>query len=103
MPRQPHEATDQLRNAVAEMMAIGLQQKQVCKLLGLDAKTLKEHCRREIEHGHAKIVVEVGQSLIAKALEGNVKAAELIMRARAGWTVDGGTTVSVVPKRQRKF
>jgi hypothetical protein len=96
MSRPAHQPTDQLRRAVAEMAAIGLQKQQVARILGIDMKTLAKYYRKDFEHGLARVVSEIGRGLIAKARDGDRRAQEFFLRSKAGWRPDNPMVVNAV-------
>lgn len=85
MGRPEHEPTDDSREYVGRMVAIGIDQESIAAILEIDAKTLRKHYRHELDHGKAIANAKVGTSLFQKATGGDTTAAIFWMKTRAGW------------------
>lgn len=88
--RPPHEPTKQTRKFVVSMVAAGIEQLEIARVLGITKPTLHKHYRAELDTGQALAVTEVAQSLFnmatGKAGPPNVTAAIFYLKARAGWS-----------------
>ena len=68
-----------------------LKKKQLCALLGISYSTLEKACERDeevmkaYEQGRMMTLAHVGQSVIAQALNGDVKAAMFVLETQAKW------------------
>jgi DNA-binding XRE family transcriptional regulator len=91
-PWQPSE--DQLK-MVENMSAMGIRQDDMAKMLEIDPKTLRKHCRKELDQGSIKATMKVAQSLFKQATEDHNTAAQIFwMKARAGWTEKTQTEIT---------
>jgi hypothetical protein len=72
------------------MVANGIPQEHIARMLGVMAKTLRKHCNTEIAIGKAIANFRVADALFKKATDPNggaasVAAAMFFLKARAGW------------------
>ncbi|MEF2073497.1 hypothetical protein [Consotaella aegiceratis] len=70
------------------MAGYGVPETDIARVVGIDPKTLRKHCRDELETGHVKANSRVAESLYKKAIgngAGSVTAAIFWMKTRAGW------------------
>lgn len=88
--RPPYEPTDKDRKFVVSMVATGVDQLEIARVLGITKPTLAKHFREELNTGQALANTEVAMSLFNMATgkngPANVTAAIFWMKARAGWT-----------------
>ena len=56
------------REAVRMMTAVGVDQEQICRFFKITQKTLRKHCRDEIDSGVAEATLAVGRSMYQMAL-----------------------------------
>lgn len=74
------------RKLVTDMSAYGLTHKQIAGVMHCDEKTLRKHCREELDNGAPRAIRAVAESLYNQALSGNVTASIFFLKARAGWS-----------------
>jgi DNA-binding CsgD family transcriptional regulator len=103
-PKQPahrpsHAPTEADRTKVYAWTAYGLDQDQICLVLGIAKKTLQKHYRKELDRAAILAQVQIVQSLYNRAKAGDVNAIKFYLQNRAPgqWSekltvVDGGTT-----------
>jgi predicted acetyltransferase len=69
------------------MSAMGIPQEHIATVMDIDAKTLRKHCGRELDHGSIKATYKVAQNLFRQATKDNNTAAMIFwMKVRAGWS-----------------
>ena len=78
--------TDEQRKLVKSMVAVGITQEKICKVIGIAKGTLEKHFEEEIATAAAEANTAVGQSLFDQATGGNVSAAIWWTKARMGWS-----------------
>ncbi len=77
---------------VEKLAGRGLSYEQICLCLGICDKTLLRKRRESsdlsdaIERGRAKGVKDITNALFDKAMTGDVRACELFLKCRCGWT-----------------
>ncbi|MFZ4748691.1 MAG: hypothetical protein ACOYLK_17710 [Sphingomonas sp.] len=87
--RPSHAPTPEQRKQVELMSAYGIKQAEIAGVLGIDRNTLMKHYREELDLGTAKVVAQVANSLVKKALSDRpdaVNAAKFFLERRAGWS-----------------
>lgn len=91
----PWEPTEEQRKQVETMSAMGIRQDDMAKILDVDPKTLRKHCRKELDQGSIKATMKVAQSLFKQATEQDNTAAMIFwMKARAGWSEKTQTEIT---------
>jgi len=88
MARPSHRPDPAQRRQVEAMAGYGIPEADIACVLEIDAKTLRRHYRRELDHGHMKATAKVAENLYKKATgEGReaVVAAIFWLKTRAGW------------------
>lgn len=75
MPRKAWEPTDQERDYVRSMAEIGLPQDDIASVIKVAPKTLRLHCRQELDEGAAHGKNAILKRLHAIALKGSTKEA----------------------------
>ena len=66
---------------------MGIPQEHIATVMDIDPKTLRKHCRKELDNGSIKATYKVAQNLFRQATEENNTAAMIFwMKARAGWS-----------------
>lgn len=88
MPRQSWNPSPQDRKQVKALAAYGVPQADIARVLDVDAKTLRKHCRDELDNGATEANAKVAESLYRKALgdgQGAVTAAIFWAKTRMGW------------------
>jgi hypothetical protein len=83
--------TDKDRDMVRVMVAGGILQTDIGKVLGISHVTLRKHFRREIDVGAAEIAGRMVQSLVTMALgteteQPNFNAIKWYTQAKMGWS-----------------
>jgi DNA-binding XRE family transcriptional regulator len=77
------------------MAAMGIPQEDMGKIVGVEAKTLRKHCRKQLDTGSIKATLKVAQSLFKQATEESNTAAMIFwMKARAGWSEKTKTEIT---------
>lgn len=94
-----HEITDYTRNQVKLMVACGLPNYQIAKIMQIDQKTLRKHYENELDIGHDDLIGKVGMKLIMTALSDkpNALSAQQFFLSRRGkglWTENKSIEVS---------
>ena len=85
--RPPFQPSDEQRKTVTAMAGYGIPQEGICKVIGIDLKTLRKHFREELDKGEIVATTKVAESLFKMATEDkNVSAAIFWMKARANWS-----------------
>ena len=72
--KPPHEPTEKDRMLVRLGSATGMPQEDIAKVIGITAKTLREHYRDELDTGKAKANMMVAGELYKLCAAGNVAA-----------------------------
>lgn len=84
-----HEPTAESRKTVEAMIAYGVPQDDVAKVIGVDPKTLRKHYREQIDTAVAKANAKVAESLFKQATkqeDASVPAMIFWLKVRAGWS-----------------
>ncbi len=87
--RPPHRPTDIQRRLVQMLAAEGVPQREICRLLAIDPKTLRKRYRRELDVGAAKLECALTFHLLRIAGgRGAValKAIRFALQSRFGWS-----------------
>ena len=93
--RPAWEPTEDQLKQIETMSAMGITHEQMSAIIGVDAKTLRKHCRKELDQGSIKATMKVAQNLFKQATEeGNTAAMIFWMKARAGWSEKTKTELS---------
>ena len=88
MGRRAHKPDTVSRRQVEAMVAYGVPETDLARVLDIDPKTLRKHYRDELDTGHVKATAKVAEFLFHKATtEGSqcVTAAIFWMKTRGGW------------------
>ena len=88
MGRRAHRPDAFHRRQVEAMAGFGVPERDIARVLAVDAKTLRRHYREELDTGHIKATAKVAEFLFRKATtEGPqcVTAAIFWMKTRGGW------------------
>ena len=85
MGRPRWQPSEQQKQQVTMLAAIGIQQSIISKLLGVSEPTLRRACRHELATGLARANGQIGAALFGAAMGGNVAAIIFWMKTRAGW------------------
>ncbi len=102
MARPPASFSEEQRESIKVMAGIGIIHKNIAKVMGTTSKTLRKHCKHELDVGGTEATMEVAKSLYNLAVGGNVAACIFWMKARAGWTerheVTGKDRKDLIPR-----
>ncbi|PKA39657.1 hypothetical protein CWR43_30800 [Rhizobium sullae] len=77
------------RRLVRVLASQGIPQFHICRVLGIDGKTLRKHFRRELDIGGARLEASLALRLlnIASGKDATaLKAVIFLLRARFGWS-----------------
>ena len=88
MGRRVHKPDPAGRRQVEALAGYGIPEAEIAGVVGIDAKTLRKHYRKELDKGHIKANSRIAESLYRKALgDGaqSVTAAIFWMKTRAHW------------------
>jgi len=85
MAKKAHKPTEQNKRQVKIMVAAGIEQPLMAKILGISASTLKKYYKAELAIGKAEVVTAVAAALYKKAMSGNVTAQIFMLKTRGGW------------------
>jgi len=83
------EATDERKRLVKGLVAFGIPQMEIAKLIGCGDRTLRAKFRHELDIGKAEAVAKVANFLFQKATSGNsahnITAAIFYLKAQGQW------------------
>jgi hypothetical protein len=86
MPRPKLNPTQEQRQMVKTMTAMGAKQEDIALRIGVrSAKTLRKHFRNELDRGASEANLSVAQALFKKTREGDIEAIIFWLKSRAGW------------------
>lgn len=88
MARPSHQPTERTRQQVEMLVSFGLTQDAIAAIIGIHDETLRKHYAHELDHGRAKVVAQVANSLVKKALSDrtdSVSAAKFYLQSQGGW------------------
>ena len=85
MPRPQHQPTPEQRYLVSMHATVGTPHATIADILGIDAKTLRKHYRKELDHAMATANATIGGALYRKARDGDTAAMIFWMKTRARW------------------
>ena len=87
MARPRLTPTDEQRQKVKSMAAMGIPQEQIVQMIGCRSpKTLRRHFRKELDAGAMEANYNVTKTLYAMATSGkDTDATKFWLRCRAGW------------------
>lgn len=80
-----HEPTDENRELVQQLSAMGTRYEDIALELDISADTLTKYYRRELDKGRIKANAKVAQGLYNQAINGNTSASMFWLKTRAGW------------------
>jgi hypothetical protein len=83
--RPPFEPDNEQRLAVTTLAACGTRFALIARHIGVDAKTLRRHFRKELNEGRQDANALIARSLFAQAIAGNTTAQIFWLKTRAGW------------------
>jgi hypothetical protein len=91
--RPPFHPTDEDRTKIARMCRLGIPQKQIAIVFGIDPKTLRKHCRQELKDA-VLANPRVANTLFKMATSGrNVDATIFWAQTRCGFTYGGAPPI----------
>lgn len=86
MPRPKLRPTEEQRQLVKNLAAVGIPQEDIARKIGIRSpKTLREHFREELDLAVIDANASVGGALYKSAMKGNVEAQKFWLIARAAW------------------
>lgn len=85
--RPAFKFTDEQRNQVEKLAGYGVPHNDIAALVGdgIDADTLRQHFRKELDQGRAKANSGVGQRLWQKAMDGDTASLIWWSKAQMRW------------------
>ena len=88
MAAKGFQVTDAMRREVQLLAARGVPQESIAAIIGCDAKTVRKHCRHELDRGTAEANSQVIGALFENAIRGNIAAQIFWAKTRMGWRED---------------
>ena len=86
-----YQPTPELRQRVLMLTGLGIEQRELARLLQIDPKTLRLHFRRELDIGMTEANVRVAQALYRNATQnGNVTTQIWWTKTPMGWREAAG-------------
>ena len=86
MARPRFNPTADQRKIVEVLVGCGLPEHEIARTLGINPKTLRKHCRWELDQGAIKAKAQVAQSAFKMAASGKYPAMTMFwLKCRAGW------------------
>lgn len=85
MGRKAHHPEPAQRRQVETMVAYGIPEPDISRVLSIDPKTLRKHYRDELDLGAIKANAQVAGFLFNSARNGNVSAQIFWLKTRARW------------------
>lgn len=85
MRGKKHKPTDESRNKVQAMSAVGIPQADIARMLNIDVKTLRLHYRDELDCAAMQANAAVGGALYKAAMSGDVRAQIFWCKTRLRW------------------
>ena len=86
MPRPKIQPTEEQRQLVKQLAAVGVPQEDIARKIGIRSpKTIRKYFRDELDLGTIDANAAIGTTLFQKAREGNVEALKFWLQNRAGW------------------
>jgi hypothetical protein len=86
MSNIPHVPTPISRELVKSLVALGEPQEKIADIIDIDEKTLRKHYREELDHSLPLLLSRVANTAYKKALDGDPKMIELVLKCRARWS-----------------
>jgi hypothetical protein len=89
MGRPPFNPSDEDRTKIARMCRLGIARKQIAIVFGISPKTLRRHCRKELDQA-IEANVKVATTLFNMATSGkNIAATIFWAKTRCGFKYGG--------------
>lgn len=81
------QPTDEVRHIVKGMAIAGIQREVIAQCLGVDVKTLRDRCKKELEESSHMAVAKVAAALYnAAVVDGSVPAMIFFLKCRGRWS-----------------
>lgn len=84
--RKPYKPTDEQRELVKSLAAVGITQEAIGRVVGCNDDTLRKYYRDELDCAAIEANASVGGALFGKAMAGDTTAAIWWTKARMGWS-----------------
>ena len=92
MSRPRFEPTGEQRRLVKSLAAYGTRQEAIAEVVGVTAKTLRKHFRKELDRGATEANTQVAQTMFRMATSGKSAASTIFwLKCRAGWRQNAAT------------
>ena len=98
--RPEFKATPALRKKVEQLVACGMSQEDIARVVGCSKPTLAKHFPDELDTGAAKKRAEVIALLFKKAAQGNVAAIKKLLEMNAPPAAPGAPAQGKVGKKE---
>jgi len=89
-----HKPDNSTRKKVESLCAVGIPQEDIALVLGIDAKTLRKHYRKELDEAMTKANAAVAGKLYSSAMAGDVRAQIFWCKTRLGWRETNNMEIS---------
>lgn len=83
--RPPFKVTPEMRKTVEAMVAYGVPEEDIGRVIGCVPHTLRKYFAHEIGQAQAKANAKVAETLFQQAVAGNTTAMIFWLKCRAGW------------------
>ncbi len=80
-----HVPTDDERKQVSALVAYGIPQDAIARMMGIRRAALARHYKKEIANAGHQANARVAESLYQQAIKGNLTAMIFWLKTRAGW------------------
>lgn len=81
-----HEVTDERRKKVRNLAAVGVQHKEIARIIGTSDVTLRKYYRDELDLSMIEANATVAGRLYQQCMEGNTTAIIFWLKTRAQWS-----------------
>ena len=95
MARKAFVADEATREKVRHLAGLGTPQDDIARVIGCAPRTLRKHCRDELDRSVAEANAVVSGALYTAATRGNVTAQIFWLKTRARWREQGPTDRAV--------
>lgn len=86
MGAPPHEPTIETRAKVSALVAFGIKQESIARMLGISDETLRKYYDHEIHTGLENAIDEVANVLFSKAVDDrDLAACTFFLKTRGRW------------------